>query len=233
MRAEQQAAEAGAQVLGALGQAEGGHHLRGGGDVEAGLPRHPLVGPAEADHHVAQRPVVHVDDPPPEHLPRVDAQPVALVEVVVDQRRQQVVGGGDGVEVAGEVEVDVARRHQRGAAAAGGAPLDAEDRAERRLAQRQAGLAAEPGEPLGEADRGGGLPLSGAGGGDRRHQDQPPARPVRVEGREADLALVLAVGDEVLGGDAQVARHFGDGSDAGRSGGGVVMVLLRCAAATP
>ena len=48
---------------------------------------------------------------------------------------EQVVGAADGVEVAGEVQVDVFHRHHLGIAAAGGAALDAEAGAEGRLAQ--------------------------------------------------------------------------------------------------
>ena len=84
---------------------------------------------------VAQRPVVDVEHPPPGDVVQVEAELVALVEVVVEHRRQQVVGGGDGVEVAGEVEVEQLHRDHLAVAAAGGAALDAERRAHRRLAQ--------------------------------------------------------------------------------------------------
>ena len=67
-------------------------------------------------------------------LYEVEAELVALVEVVVDHRRQQVVGGRDGVEVAGEVEVEQLHRDDLAVAAAGRAALDAERRAHRRLA---------------------------------------------------------------------------------------------------
>ena len=110
VKRDDDAAEPAAEVVGVLGEAEGGHHLGGRRDVEAGLARHALEDAAEADDDVAQRAVVHVEDPPPEHPPRVDAERVAVVDVVVEQRGEQVVGGGDGVEVAGEVEVDVAAR---------------------------------------------------------------------------------------------------------------------------
>jgi len=49
----------------------------------------------------------------------------------------------DGVKVAGEVEIDILHRHDLGIAAAGGAALDAERRAERRLAQAQHRLLAD------------------------------------------------------------------------------------------
>ena len=40
----------------------------------------------------------------------VDAELVAAVQVVVDERREQVVRRADGVDVAGEVEVEVLHR---------------------------------------------------------------------------------------------------------------------------
>jgi hypothetical protein len=51
------------------------------------------------------------------------------------RRRQQVVRQRNGVEVAGEVQVDVLHRHHLRVAAAGRAALHAEHRAQRGLAQ--------------------------------------------------------------------------------------------------
>ena len=93
---------------------------------------------AERADDLAQRAVVHVEDAAPGDAARVDAERVAPVDVVVDQRRQQIVRRGDGVEVAGEMEVDVLHRHDLRIAAAGRAALHAEARAERRLAQAAA-----------------------------------------------------------------------------------------------
>jgi hypothetical protein len=53
-----------------------------------------------------------------------------VVDVVVDQRREQVVRGRDRGEVAGEVQVDVFHRHDLRVTATGGAALHAEDRPE-------------------------------------------------------------------------------------------------------
>ena len=135
-----QAREAGAQIGFVLGEAEQRHDLGGRRDVEAGLARHAFAGAAEADHDLAQSAVVQVDDAAPEDPARVDAERVALLQVVVDQRGEQVVRRGDGVKVAGEVQVDVAGRHDDRLAAAGRAALQTEGRPERRFAQRQATL---------------------------------------------------------------------------------------------
>ena len=57
---------------------------------------------------------------------RVDLELVAVHEMSVDHGGEQVVGGADGVDVAGEVEVEVLHGNDLGVAAAGGAALDAE-----------------------------------------------------------------------------------------------------------
>ena len=76
------------------GKAEDRHHLRGDGDVEAVLAREAVGDAAERGDDLAQRPVVHVHDAAPGDAAGVDAELVAPVDVVVDQRGQQVVGGG-------------------------------------------------------------------------------------------------------------------------------------------
>ena len=80
-----------------------------------------------------------------------------MVDVVVDQRGEQVVRERDRGEVAGEVEVDVLHRHHLRVAAAGRAALHAEHRAERRLAQADDRLLADAVERIAQADRRGRL----------------------------------------------------------------------------
>ena len=195
-----------------LGEAEDGHHLGGHGDVEAGLARHRVVRAAQAHDDVPQRPVVHVDHALPDDPPRVDPQRVAVVDVVVEQRGQQVVGQLDGVEVAGEVEVDVLHRHDLGVAAAGRAALHAEARPQRRLAQADARLLADPVQAVAQADAGGGLAFAGRRGRDGRDQDQLAGRLVLQPAIQVqrDLGLVLAVVLQVVVGDAQLGGDLLD-----------------------
>ncbi len=94
---------------------------------------------AQSGHDVAQVAVVHIQHAPPGDAVRVDIQRVALVDVVVDHGRQQVVGRGDGVDVAGHVEVELLHRHDLAVAAAGRAALDAEGGPLRRLADGDGG----------------------------------------------------------------------------------------------
>jgi hypothetical protein len=45
--------------------------------------------------------------PPPQHLADIHAQGIAVVEMIVEGRGEEIVSRGDGVEVAGEMKVDV------------------------------------------------------------------------------------------------------------------------------
>ena len=138
---------------------------------------------------VAQRAVVDVEHAPPRDVVEVEAELVAVVEVAVDHRRQQVVGGGDGVEVAGQVEVEQLHRDHLAVAAAGSAALDAERRPHRRLPQRDHGVLADVLHRLAEPDRGGGLALAERRRRDRRDDDVLGRGPVGelVDRGQADL----------------------------------------------
>ena len=73
----------------------------------------------------------------------VYAEGVALLNVVIQHSRKQIIGSADGVKVAREVEVDVLHRNNLGIAAAGSAALYTENRSERRLSQRNAYILAD------------------------------------------------------------------------------------------
>src|SRR3972149_5205133 len=195
-------------------QADDRHHLRGDGDVERRLPRDAVVLAAEADDYVPQGPVVDVDDARPGDGKRVDLQLVAVQEVVVGHRREQVVGHGDSVRVAGEVEVEVLHRHHLGVAAAGGAALDAEGRAEAGLADGGDRPLADAVERLREADRRGGLGLRRGGRGYRRYVNYLARWLVlqALEDVERYLRLVLTVELDLV---RQQAELLGDRIDGG------------------
>ena len=190
--ADHDVTDASLQVRPGLGQAEDRHQLRGDDDVEPVLAGEAVDVAAHADHDLAQRAVVHVEHPLPGHAADVEVELVAVVHVVVDQRRQQVVGGGDRREVAGEVQVDVGHRHDLAVAAAGRAALHAEHRSHGRLAQAGDRAVAQPVQGVGEADGRRGLALARRGRGQRRHQDQPAQRPVG-ERRPGSVRSTLAL----------------------------------------
>src|SRR4029079_16087378 len=89
------------------GKAKDGHDLARHGDVETGFAWEAIGGTAERGDDRAQRAVVHVDGTAPTYAADVDVELVAPIDMVVDHGREQVIGGADGMEVAGEMEVDV------------------------------------------------------------------------------------------------------------------------------
>ncbi len=209
------------QILERGGEAEDRHDLRGDHDVEAVLARIAVARSAEAHGDVAQCAVVHVDHALPGDAPHVDAELVAVVDVVIDQCRQQVVGQRDGIEVAGEVQVDVFHRHHLRVAAAGRAAFHAEYRTQRGLAQADAGLLADPVQRIAETDRGGGLAFAGRRRGDGGDEDQLAVGFVgkAVDVIQRDLGLVVAVGIEELIVDAELALcNLGDSLEFGLLG---------------
>ena len=212
------------QLLEAPRQAEDRHHLRGDGDVETGFARHSVGDAPETRHDLAQRAIIHVEDAPPGDAARVDVEIVAPIDVVVDKRGEKVVRRRDGVEIAGEMQVDLLHRNDLGIAAARGAPLHAEAGSERRLAQRDHGALADLAKPVAEAYGRRRLALAGRGRVDRGHEDELAL--VALGGLcaslgdelETDLADVASIGLERAFGYAGALGYRADGLELGGAG---------------
>ena len=219
--ADDDVADAALEVGPRLGQAEDRHQLGGHHDVEAVLAGEAVGVTAHGHDDLAQGAVVGVEHALPRHAAHVDVELVAVVDVVVDEGREQVVGRGDRGEVAGEVQVDVGHRHDLAPAAAGRTALHAEDGSHGRLAQAGDRAVAQAVERVGEPDGGGRLALARRGRGQRRDQDQLAEGAVGQGGEVADvdLRLVVAVGHQVLLGDPQrLVRDLADGPQDGGVG---------------
>ena len=115
---------------------------------------------------------------PPGDPARVEAERVAPVDVVVDHRGQQVVGRGDGVEIAGEVQVDLLHRRDLRPPPPVAPPLMPKQGP--RLGSRRQIMARRPMrvQRIAEPDRGGGLALAGRRRADAGDQHQRAVRPV-------------------------------------------------------
>ena len=170
--ADDDLAQALLKIVDARGQAQDCHDLGGNGDIEAVLARHALGFAANAIDNMAQLTVVHVDDALPGDALNIDAELVALLNMVVEHGGQQVVGGTDSVEVSGKVQVDVLHGDDLGPAAAGGTALYAKDGTERRFAQGNGALDAATTQTVGQTDGRGGLALACRRGIDSGHEDK-------------------------------------------------------------
>ena len=144
---------------------------------------------------MAQRPVVHIENPLPDDAAHIDTQFIALVNVVVNSGGQQIVSRRNGMHVPRKMNVDIFHRQDLGMPAAGGAALDPEDGAERRFAHGRNRLLAEKVKRLRQTDRCHGLPFSGRSRVDSRHQDEftvfMPLQP--FNGGKRNFCFVLAV----------------------------------------
>ena len=119
-------AEALFQIFEILGQAEDGHDFGSDRDVEASFTRITVGDSAEGADDFPQRAVVHVQHATPCDTTRVYSQRIAPIDVIVDQGGEKVVRRRDGVEVAGEMQIDVLHRHHLRIAAAGCTAFHAE-----------------------------------------------------------------------------------------------------------
>ncbi len=161
----------------------------------------------------AEGAVVDVEDPFPEDAVWGEGGG-ALLDGVVEDGGEEIVGGGDGVEVAGEVEVDGLGGLDGAEAAAGGTAFAAEDWAHAGLAEGEGDRVAGGFEALGETDGDGGFAFACGGGGDGGDEDELALARRGCEGAEGDFGFVGPVGGQGLRVDSQ------SGGDAGDAHGG-------------
>ena len=133
--------------------------------------------------------------------------------MVIDRRREQIVGKSDRVEVAGKMQVDVFHWYHLRITSAGGAALHAEHRSQARLAQTNHGFLADLVQRVSEPDGGRRFALAGRRRADRGDEDQLAIFLLgeAVDVRERNLGLVMAVGHELIFGNTEL---FGDFDDA-------------------
>src|SRR5207253_9081312 len=165
------------EILEITRQGEDGHDLRRGRDDETRLAWHAVLVATAAGDDVPQGTIVDIQRPRPGDKARADIE-LPVENSRIDHRRQQVVGGFDGVDVAGEVQVDLLHRDDLRQAAASAAALDPEQRPGRRLSQAERHIGADPTHALGQADGARGFGLPAAGRRDRGHADEGPLWPV-------------------------------------------------------
>ena len=116
--------------------------------------------------------------------------------MVVQHGGAEVVGRADGVEIPGEVEVDVLHGHHLGIASPGRAALHAEDGAQGGLPQGHQGVFPQAAEGVGQAHGGGGFALPGGGGVDGGDENQLSVAPLALP-EEAGVHLGLVVSIEL------------------------------------
>ena len=138
----------------------------------------------------------------------------------VQEGGEEVVGGADGVDVAGQVEVHVFHGHYLAEAAAGASAFDTEHGAEGGLPQGHDCGLADVVHPLRQADGGGGLAFaqgSGRDGGDD-YVFGVGVVLAALDDVEADLGLLRPVQLDIVAGQAHHPGDFLHGLEPGRVG---------------
>ena len=193
-------------------QAQGGHDFAGHGDVESVFALDAVGLRPKADVHLSQLAVIHVQTPAERDPVRIDAQFVALVDVVVNDRRQQVVGCGDRMHVPREVQVDVLHRHDLRIAAACSSALESEHRSKTWLPHGHHGVFSQQVQRISQADGGSGLAFTGFCRVDGRDQDQFAIGGIQgIEIFLGELRLGPAIGLQGIGRNPRLCRHFVNG----------------------
>ncbi len=211
--ADHDIAEAALQVDEALRQANDRHDLGGHHDVEPVLAREAVGGTPEADRDAAERAVVHVDDALPGNPPNVESEFVAVVNMVVDECRKQVMRKANGSEIAREVQIDIFHRHHLRIPPARRPALQPEDGTQAGFTQADDRFLADLVERITKPDRRGGLALAGRSGAQGRYQNQLAVGPAfqALNIVERDFGLVTAVVLDALGRDAEAGGDVADG----------------------
>ena len=135
------------------------------------------------------------------------------MDVIVDQRGEQVVRERNGTEIAGEMQINVFHGHYLGIAAAGGAAFHAEHRPQARLAQTNNRLLTDLVERIPETDGGCRLALARGRRAQGRDQYQLAIRFRRkaVDVVQRDLGLVMPVIFKARGGYAETRGNLANG----------------------
>ena len=194
-------------------QAEDSHNLAGNGDLESILTGHAVGFSAQADYHMAQCPVVHIHAAFEEDTAGVNAQSVALLQMVVNHSAQKVVGCGDGMHITGKVKVNILHGDNLGVSAAGSSAFYAEYRSQGRLTQSDHCVFADAVHSLSQTYRGGGFALTSRSRVDGGYQNQLAIFAVFQTGENLlrQFSLVAAVRLQLLGQNTQTAGNLRDG----------------------
>ena len=86
------------------------HHFGGDHNVKTALTWIAVCRAAQCHGNLPQRAIIHVKHALPGHSAHINAQRVAMMNMVVEQRGQQIVRERNGAEIAGEMQVDVLHR---------------------------------------------------------------------------------------------------------------------------
>ena len=191
---------------------EDGHDLRGDGDHEVVFTGNSVGWSSHTDDQIPQGTVVHVEAAFEDDAARVDVKGISLLDMVVDHGAEQVVGGGDCVNVTGEVEVNVLHRNNLCISSSGSSAFDAKDGAKRWFAKCNDGVFAYLCHGFSDTDGGGGLSFAGRGRIDSGYENEFSGRvdSDSLFERVGKFCFILSVGFQFVRLDAEFCSDCGN-----------------------
>ena len=116
-----------------VSQTKNSHNLRRNRDDKVIFSYHSVHLASQTDDNVTEDTVVHIHAAFPDDLPRINSKLIALLDMVVQKSRQEIVGGGNCMEITGKVQIQILHRHNLRVSAAGCTSLDSKTRSKGRL----------------------------------------------------------------------------------------------------
>ena len=182
------------QVFDIVCQTQNCHDLRCNCDVVTILSGHSVGLSAKTIHYETKLTVIHIHTSSPGDLSRVDVQLISLIDMVVDHGCQQVVGCSYGMEVTGEMKVDILHGNYLRVSAACCSALNAEYRSKGRLTEGYTYFFAQFAQSVCQTYGGSGLSFTCRCGVDGGNQNQFSIRFVSLlQHVVVDFSLVITV----------------------------------------
>ena len=212
-KTDQDIAQALFQIVDPAAQAQDGHYLRSGSDVEALLTRHAVTRTAQSDDHLAQHAVIYIHHPFEQHRTGIDAQPPGFqLNIIVYQGGKQIVRFLYRRKISGKMQVDVLHRQHLGISSSGSASLQSEDRSQRGFPQGGYGALPDAVQSIGQPDRDGRFAFPARSGRQGRNQHQTTARgSFRIDAGKGQLGNVPSIGFELRSRDGELFGNLRNG----------------------
>ena len=111
-----------------VSQTKNSHNLRRNRDDKVIFTYNPIHLVAKANNNISENTIIHIETSFPDNLSRINSKLIALLDMVVQKSCQEIVGGGNCMEITGKVQIQILHRHNLRVSAAGCTSLDSKAR---------------------------------------------------------------------------------------------------------
>ena len=197
-------------ILQIAGQAKNGHHLRGYGNIEACLSWYTMSLATKTNDHIAERSVVQIQNPLPSYTAYINIQRIALLDVVIYNCCQQIVGCCNSMKITSKMQVNVLHRNYLGIPAASSAALQTKTWPQGWLTESYRNLVSQLVESISQAHTGSGFTLTSRCRINGSNQNQLAVWTILylIPGIQGNLRFVLAVQFNIILCQTKLSSNF-------------------------